>query len=607
MSTYSEAQLVAILQKASNAYYNGTGDGILTDAEYDRLRDELEERFPSCPYLNQIGAPVEKGAVRLPYKMASLTKIKPGSGAVQSFASSSGIKAWLLSDKLDGISVLWDTGKRKLYLRGDGLLGVDVSAFAPYLQGLTPRCFNKTWVIRGELLLRKDTPVEGLLPRSWVNGQLHQKTPIPEDLGKIRFVAYELLVPSSLSRLEQFQTLAEAGFEVPWACVSTNLTDEMLSQTLQHRRTASDYPIDGIVVGENCVPKKQESGTSVENPKDMRAFKMALEDQKATTKVVDVVWSTSYQGYWIPRIQIEPVLIGGSRIEFLTGHNARTIVANKIGKGAVIVVRKSGDVIPTLDTVVTPYSGPIGLPEGIWDGDAMTASHYKVKEGTLSSEMKAKKLEHFAKTLGIPFLGPGQIAKLVAEGKDTPHDLLTIELVDLELIVGKGMAAKVYPEIQTRADQSSEMDLMLASGLMPRGVGDTKLRSLFREQSDPRKWWALSASDGWSKEALQSFLAFYPTYEAWRAQELPTIPYPRVKPVAGAAAPAAGSFCLTGFRDAELQAKLEAKGYTFASSVSKKLTALIVKDAEETSEKIVKAKSLGVRILTRAQAEAEYL
>jgi NAD-dependent DNA ligase len=611
-SNLSEAQLVAILQKASNAYYNGTGDGLLADEEYDRLRDELESRFPTNPSLKQIGAPVEKGSVKLPYKMASLNKIKPGSGAVQSFVSSSGIKAWVLSEKLDGISVLWDTGKRKLYLRGDGLLGVDVSAFAPYLQGLTPRCFTQKWVIRGELLLQKETPVEGLLPRSWVNGQLHQKTPSPEELGKIRFVAYELLVPGSLSRLQQFQQLAEAGFEVPWACVVTSLTDETLSQTLQARRSDSIYAIDGIVVGENCVPKKQESGDSVENPKDMRAFKMPLDDQKATTKVVDIVWSASYQGYWIPRIQIEPVLIGGSRIEFLTGHNARTIVANTIGKDAVIVVRKSGDVIPTLERVVTPCPGPIGLPDGVWDGDAQTASHYKVKEGTLTPEMKAKKLEHFAKTLGIPFLGPGQITKLVAEGKDTPHDLLTIELIDLELLVGKGMAAKVYPEIQKRATECSELDLMLASGLMPRGVGDTKLRVLFQQQPDPRKWRALGDCEGWSKEALKSFHSVYPTYEAWRAQELPTIPYPRFNVSSpgvmdGPSLKAQGSFCLTGFRDAGFQAKLEAKGYTFASSVSKKLTALIVKDLDETSEKIQKAKALGLRILTREQAEVEYL
>lgn len=612
--SYTESQLVALLKKACDAYYN-TGEGVLGDEEYDRLRDLLEEMNPNHPFLKQVGAPIEKGAVKLPYKMASLNKIKPGTGAVDSFVRSSGIPAWVLSDKLDGISVLWDISKRKMYLRGDGLMGVDVSAFAPYISGTSPRGFADKWVIRGELVLPNSVPIEGTLSRSWVNGQLHQKTPIPEHLGKIRFVAYELLVPSNLSRLEQFQKLAEAGFEVPWACVVTSLSDEMLSTTLIERRKQSNYPIDGIVVGENCIPKKQETGVSVENPKDMRAFKMPMDDQRATTTVVDILWSASYQGYWIPRIQILPVTIGGSRIEYLTGHNARFVLTNEIGKGAVIVVRKSGDVIPTLDSVMTKGS-PIQLPEGVWDGDENTASHYKLKAGEHNTEVLSKKLEHFAKTLDIPHLGPGLVAKLVAEGKDTPNDLLTIEKIDLELIVGKGMAAKIYPVLQDRLQTCSEMTLMIASGMMPRGIGSTKLEALFALQSDPRKWSTIKSCEGWSSDALATFLTTLPTYEAWRQKELPSVPYPRVTQLAargpslalGVDVPKiAGIVCLTGFRDAEFQRKMEEKGFVFVAGVSKKVTHLIVKSTEETSEKVKKAAELGIRILTREEAIQEYL
>jgi len=609
MTSYTETELVAILKKASNAYYNASGDPVLGDDEYDRLRDLLEEMNPNHPFLKQVGAPIEKGAVKLPYKMASLNKIKPATGAVESFQRSSGVPAWVLTDKLDGISVLWDTGKKKLYLRGDGLMGVDVSNFALYLDGMTPRGFNQKWVIRGELLVPKNVPIEGQLPRSWVNGQLHQKTPIPEQLGKIHFVAYEVLVPSNWSRLEQLQKLAEAGFKTPWSCVVTSLTDEILTKTLEDRRNTSDYQIDGIVVGENCVPKKQEAGASVDNPKDMRAFKMSMEDQKATTHVVDILWSASYQGYWIPRIQIEPVNIGGSRIEFLTGHNARFVLTNQIGKGATIIVRKSGDVIPTLDKVLVA-GARITLPEGEWDGDSATASHYKLKAGASNSEVLQKKLEHFAKTLDIPHLGPGLVAKLVAEGKDTPNDLVTIEKIDLEVILGKGMAAKIYPAIQEKIQNSSELTLMIASGMMPRGVGSSKLEALFQIQADPRKWSSIKTCEGWSPDALYTFLAQLPAYEGWRQTELPAIPYPRIPQVA--ATPPTniqtkGVVCLTGFRDAELQKQLEAKGFVFVAGVTKKVTHLIVKASGETSEKVKKAAELGIRILTREDAIHEYL
>jgi NAD-dependent DNA ligase len=607
MSSYTESQLVNILKKASDAYYNNKSEGLLGDEQYDALRDELEERFPNNPYLKQIGAPIEKGAVKLPYKMASLNKIKPGTGAVDSFVSSSKKKEWVLSDKLDGISVLWDTGKRKLYLRGDGLMGVDVSVFAPYLSGLTPRCFNQSWVIRGELVLPHAVPIEGTLSRSWVNGQLHQKTPIPEQLGKIRFVAYELVVPSTFTRSQQFTMLSEAGFEVPPYEVAYSLDDEELSAYLKERRQSSLYPIDGIVVGENSIPIK-DAGQEVTNPKDMRAFKMPLEDQKATTKVVDIVWSASHQGYWIPRIQIEPVNIGGSRIEFLTGHNARMIVTHQIGKGATIVIRKSGDVIPTLESVVSRGSAPI-LPEGEWDGDAQKASHYKVKTGTTTQEMLQKKLEHFAKTLDIPHLGPGLIAKLVEAGKRTPNDLIRITQSEMEVILGKGMAIKIFPALQNKLGTCTELEIMIASSMMPRGVGSSKLQALFLQQTDPRNWQTIRRCEGWSEDALASFLTELSRYEAWRRTELSAIPYPRLTEWSGAAvaAESKGVVCLTGFRNADFQKQMEESGFTFVNSVTKKTTLLIVKDLDDTSEKMKKAQELGIRILTLSQAKAEYL
>jgi NAD-dependent DNA ligase len=604
-------ELVTLLQKASDAYYNGTGTP-LGDDQYDALREQLETRDPRNPFLRSVGAPVQKGAVRVPYKMASLNKIKPGTGSVESFVASSSVKRWVLSDKLDGISVLWIPSKKKLYLRGDGLMGVDVSPFAPYLHGLYPRGYKGTHVIRGELVLPTNVPVEGTLPRSWVNGQLHQKTPIPEQLGKIHFVAYEVLHPSTMARKEQFQILEELGFEVPWYATVSQINDASLSSLFKERRAASPYGIDGIVIGEDAIPLKDTS-EDVTNPKDMRAFKMPLDDQRATTQVVDVLWSASYQGYWIPRIQIEPVFIGGSRIEFLTGHNARVIVQQKIGKGSTIVIRKSGDVIPTLETVLVA-TGPIALPEGEWDGDATTASHYKVKSTGSVAEMTNKRLEHFAKTLDIPHLGPGLVAKLVAEGKESVLDLVTIEKEDLEICVGKGMAAKIFPAIQERLAAATEMDFMVASGEMPRGVGATKLKSLFDSNPDPKSWSTLQSAAGWSKDALQEFLLVLPRYELWRKTQLPMIPYPRLlvaAPLAVAKPAKVERFCFTGFRDAEAEKSLIAKGHEIGATLSGKTTILVVATEatlQKGSEKITKAQDLKtVRILTRDQMKQEYL
>ncbi len=604
-----------LLKAASDAYYNGA-EPLLSDDAYDKLRDELEQLDPQNPFLKQIGAPVPKGqnVVKLPYKMASLNKIKPGTGAVDSFRASSTVKSWVLSDKLDGISVLWDTGKRKLYLRGDGLMGVDVSAYAPYINGLTPRCFNKKWVLRGELVLPNSTPVEGTLPRSWVNGQLHQKTPIPEQLGKINFVAYELIEPAGLTRQAQMQLASEEGFEVPWFTVVKDIQDAFLADTLTQRRLTSSYSIDGIVVGENNVPVKDKSDT-VTNPKDMRAFKMPMEDQQAQTEVKDILWSASYQGYWIPRLQITPVVVGGSRIEYLSAHNARFVLENQVGKGAKIVIRKSGDVIPTLHQVLQP-SNQIELPKGVWDGPEETASHLKLSQDETEDheDVVQKKLTHFAKTLDIPHLGPGLTVKLISAAIVTPGDLVRVSYKDLEKAIGEGMAKKIHPAIQTQLAKASEMDLMVASGMMPRGVGETKLKALFALNPDPREWESsVRECEGWSSSALVSFYPKVKLYETWRRNEFPTIPYPKMtrpKTPPTAKPTKKEFFCFTGFRSAEIQAQLELKGHEFTPTYSKKTTILVVTDEDAlnaNTEKIRKAREAGTRILTRDQLRQEYL
>jgi NAD-dependent DNA ligase len=610
----SEDSIVEMLKAASDAYYNG-GNLLMDDDTYDALRDKLQEINPHHPYLNQIGAPLPKGAVggiRLPYKMPSLNKIKPGTGQLESFVQSSKKQEWILTEKLDGISVLWDLGSRKLYLRGDGRTGVDISSLAPYITGLLPKSYQRTepLVLRGELVVyTADVPV-GTLPRSWINGLVHQKAPDVLALKKLRFVAYEVVEPTRMLRLDQNVLIERLGFELPWGHCTPYLADELLSRTLIDRRSKCLYAMDGIVIAEDCIPQKDEDNEDVSNPKDMRAFKMTLDDQKATTHIVQLHWGLSYQKYWIPRIQIQPVLIGGSRIEYLSGHNARFILQNKLGKGATITIRKSGDVIPTLESVLIP-SMDIPLPEGVWDGDTETASHLKMKdEDSTTDELLQKRLEHFADTLNIAHLGPGQVAKLIKDYIRTPKQLCTASLMTLTRILGAGMGTKVYNSLQAKLQTLTELDLMIASAILPRGVGAIKLKALFSLQSDPRLWKQISSCEGWSQEALQSFFPFLDRYAEWRTQEFSSPPYP-VLPKVSIATPVSENnevFCFTGFRSVELQKELETKGHEVGATLTKKTTVLVVPDLETNSEKLKKAREMKtVRILTREDVSREYI
>jgi NAD-dependent DNA ligase len=345
------------------------------------------------------------------------------------------------------------------------------------------------------------------------------------------------------------------------------------------------------------------------------AFKMVIADQCAETTIVEVEWNASAQGYLIPRLQIEPVVVGSARIEFVTAHNAKFVVDNKLAPGVRIVIRRSGDVIPAVDRVVTAAATP-KMPNGSegsqwkWDANATHLVQIVAAGSVVSTEVLKAQLVHFAKTMEIVGMGPGVVAKLVDAGVDSVRKLFGTKSADLVRILGKTLGPKIEAELEAISGRATEIQLMVASSRMPRLIGDTKLKVLFDLKADPRQWNALPAPQGWSADKLAELITVLPAYEAWRRSETPHIPYPilpAVAPVAVAPVVAKGTVCFTGVRSKELESELEAAGWKSVSSVSGKLGVLIVADTEgaDTSEKAKKARDLGVRILKISSVKKE--
>lgn len=591
------AELVKQLRAASAAYYN-TGTPLMDDNAYDGLVEHLRQLDPAHEYFDEVGAPVE-GAITLPHPMPSLDKIKPGEKQLARFLSSPG--GFVLSEKLDGLSALWVTSTNRLYLRGNGLQGQDVS----HLVGLGIKGLSKSAkAVRGELILPRSQGVA--LARSWVNGQIHQSSPSAAEVSKIHFVAYEVM-GGAMKRSEQFEYLEGNGFEVPWFTRVDSITETQLATALKSRRDSSPYDTDGIVVGLNTVPRSESTAVRARNPKDCVAFKMPLEDQSATTTVRAVLWAPSAQGYIIPRIQFDPVKIGSATIEFCTGHNARMILTNRVGPGAKIVIRRSGDVIPKLDTVLEPATASFPTEGWAWDGDEATAVHIKAVGS--STAMVMARMHHFLKTLEIPGAGPAAAKALVEAGIVGPATLLAATAEKLSAILGPKTGASLHTNVRSALHSATEMSLMQASSVMPRGVGDTKLTSLFAVQPDPRQWSSVAAPEGWTADSYRAFLAEFPNYVEWRSKELAGIPYPIMRPARAPAAFAEGKLvCLTGFRDAALEKKAESKGYKLVTVFTKRVSILLVPDGPvKESEKVKTARAAAVPILSRSQFVAQYL
>jgi NAD-dependent DNA ligase len=194
--------LVKQITQANEAYRNGQ-TLLMTDEEYDSAVELLASKVPNHPLLKMIRAPpnpVNGSTVKMPFYLGSLDKAKTSEELQKWVKKAEADMTYVVSEKLDGISGLWNPTQKKLYLSGDDNTGVDVSNWLAFIS-LSPKRVaedipESVW-IRGELIMPKDQVPVGRLGRSIINGIFHQKTPNPVEAAKVRFVAYEVLTDST--------------------------------------------------------------------------------------------------------------------------------------------------------------------------------------------------------------------------------------------------------------------------------------------------------------------------------------------------------------------------------------------------------------------------
>ena len=593
---------------AANIAYRNTDKLLMTDEEYDEGLEALRALAPNHPLLTQIGAEAEK-TVTLPSMMASLDKVLYGEGALEKWKKKNVSGSYVISEKLDGISCLYvyKSGKQNLYLRGNGVKGVDVSGLIGKirLQRVQPK---GDFIVRGELVLKKaDTP-KGSIGRSLINGWVHRLESAGSELSKVYFLAYQVVEPAGMTRRQEFEWLRQS-FEIPWTRIvpSPMLTEEAAKNLLVTQRAASDYPTDGLVIATDAVSDQDlKNLKTLKNPKDCIAFKAALDEQKRTTIIRSIEWNLSRQGALIPTILIEPVVIGEANIERLSGHNAATIVKHALGPGARIIVRRSGDVIPTLDTVLEGSSASMPTVAWAWDENKTHAVAVTVA-GQESKEAKVKALVHALQTFEIPGVGEGVVEKMVEGGFDTMAKLWKAGAADLGKAIGPGRGPKVVEALKV-VRGASEATMLIASNLLPRGVGERKLKVLFEIERDPRLWTAakFDTVPGWGLSSIDELLLALPAALEWGKFRGSAASSAAASASASASAhsvassspqPNGKSVVFTGVRDKALEARLTAQGWEISPSVTKKTTVVVVASAGDESGKTKKATEYGIRIM----------
>jgi NAD-dependent DNA ligase len=220
--------------------------------------------------------------------------------------------------------------------------------------------------------------------------------------------------------------------------------------------------------------------------------------------------------------------------------------------------------------------------------------------------MDERAILHCLQTLEVDGVGPGLVKKVVEGGLKTMSALWEATPQTLAGLVGAGRGPALHTALRTRWATVSVGTRLIASNLLPRGVGEKKLRALFTVESDPRQWATAFSKgrtvEGWSQDSLAELLRTLPAVFAWEESFGPVAPAPAAAAPAAAApaaaAPAKGHVVFSGVRDKELAAALVANGWILDESITKTTTLLIVADEPGAdSVKVKKARAAGVRIV----------
>lgn len=610
----NEATLQNMLSKANEVYRNmEPGDQpLLTDNQYDILEDYIKEKFPKNNVVGKIGAPVEKNKIALPYEMASMDKIKPDTKALPSWKSK--YKGpYVLSSKLDGVSGLYMNmgGSREgLYTRGDGKIGQDISYLIPHLR--LPQ--KESVVVRGEFIISKATfrskyQDRFANARNLVAGAVNRVS-VSETIQDVDFVAYEVIEPS-LKPSEQMKFLESSGFITVKHEFLEDVDNSALSSRLVDWRENDAYEIDGIIASDDKIyPRK--SG----NPDHSFAFKMALSDQMAETKVLDVIWTASKDGYLKPRVRIEPVRLSGVKIEYATGFNGSFIESNKIGVGAVVELIRSGDVIPYIRRVVTPAESPL-MPsiDYVWNDKHIDIM---LKNKDDDKTVREKNIAGFFKGIDVEGLGSKNVIKIMESGYDSVPKILAMTKKQLLLVDGfkEKMAEKIHSGIREKIQGANLVTIMSASNMFGRGFSDKKIELILREYPDiftstetpEEKVKKLQAVKGMALKTAQAFVEHIPQFvEFLRECKLDHMLNSGTRDNLNESVSVSSSsshklsqkvVVMSGSRDKELEKRIKSVGGIIGSSVSSKTFAVITPDIDSSSSKVAAAKSLSIPVMT---------
>ena len=618
IKTNKKKDIINVLIEADKAFFN-SGQPKLTDDIYDIIKDYIRKKYPKDAYLKRVGADVDNKVV-LPYYMGSQNKIKDSESEITKYKKKYP-GPYLISDKLDGVSgmFVYEGDNVKLYTRGNGREGQDISHLHKYISGFPKIKKQDKLAVRGEFIISKDNwdilkKADDTLsnPRNTVSGAINSKILNKQLLKMIDFVAYTLVFPNLPNGLPE---LDKMKFNVVNNTVVDDISLAFLSKNLEVSRK-NKYVIDGIVISD--ISKVYEIALG-KNPEYSFAFKSIHTLEQVEVIVKEVEWNISKDKYMKPIVKFDEILLDDVKIKQATGFNAGYIEKNNIGPGSRIVIIRSGNVIPHIQSVLTTSAnGKPSMPGELDKDYNWNDTHVdiiKIGEDR-NADFDIKNIVYFMKTAEVDNMGPGNITKIYNAGFHDIKSILKIQKEDLLKI--EGFKGKSADNILKALEKVKELDclvLMDASNMLGRGFSYKKIKMITdvypsilidnaenREKSLKISIEDLMKVEGIAKISAKLFIEnlprFYEFYDSLgvKCKGIEEKVDKSVEKTENANIKDK-KFIFTGFRNKDYEKIIVENGGKVVTSISKSTNYLIVKNKTEKSGKIDKATELGVKIL----------
>jgi len=382
--------------------YHVLDDPEISDAEYDRLYDELVGIEEERPELRDASSPTARVGAPVSDRFQKVEHLQP-MGSLEKVTTDEALLKWaddvrkrLDSDepvhfvtepKIDGLAInlTYEGGVlTRGTTRGDGIQGEDVTVNLRTLATIPLRMLGDSpelLEVRGEVYM----PLSGFRelnerlvgtnqkvapnPRNAAAGSLRQKDSSITASRPLAVWVYGGGARRGIDFASQFETLQwlrEHGFRTnPFAERHDSI--ESVAKTCHEwetRRIELDYEIDGIVIKVDSLEQQRRLGELHGRPRWARAFKWA--PMTAETKLKRINIRVGRTGALNPWAELEPVEVGGVTVSTATLHNEEDINRKDIREGDKVIVQRAGDVIPQVVGPVLPHakgSPPFRMPE----------------------------------------------------------------------------------------------------------------------------------------------------------------------------------------------------------------------------------------------------